>query len=269
MSEAKVTILGCGSAKPTKTTSPSGQLVELCDKSFLVDCGEGVLLTMQRLGVHTGRLYNIFISHLHGDHCFGLIGLLTTLGMLKRTQPMHIYAHPDLERLLTPLLEYHANDRLYDIIFHPINPRKHEVIFEDRTVSVETIPLKHGVPTCGFLFKETHRVKKEDGSFVYETRKRYAYCSDTQYSEKILPIIEGVDTLYHESTFLKDHEARSKEVKHSTAAEAAAIAKKANAGKLILGHYSARVENHSLFLAEAKPIFDNTFLAEENLIFDI
>lgn len=264
LSEGKVTILGCGSAKPTRTTSPSAQLVELCDKSFLVDCGEGVILTMQKLGVHTSRLYNIFISHLHGDHCFGLIGLLTTLGMLKRTQPMHIYAHPDLEKLLKPLLEYHANDRLYDIIFHPINPRKHEVIFEDRTVSVETIPLKHGVPTCGFLFKETHRVKNEDGSFSHEIHKRYAYCSDTQYSEKIIPIIEDVDTLYHESTFLQEHGARSKEVKHSTAAEAATIAKMAKAKKLILGHYSARVEDHNLFLQEAKPIFDNTILAEEN-----
>jgi len=269
MSTGKVTILGCGSAKPTKTTSPSGQWVELCDKSFLVDCGEGVLLTMQKLGLRTSRLYNIFISHLHGDHCFGLIGLLTTLGMLKRTQPMHIYAHPDLERLLTPLLEYHANDRQYDIIFHPINPRKHAVIFEDRTVSVETIPLKHGVPTCGFLFKETHRVKKEDGSFERVTRKRFAYCADTMYSEKILPVIEGVDTLYHESTFLESMGARSKEVKHSTAAQAATIAQKAHAGKLILGHYSARVEDHSLFLDEAKPIFENTFLAEENLIFEI
>jgi len=269
LSKGQLTILGCGSAKPTKTTSPSGQLVELCDKSFLVDCGEGVLLTMQKLGVHTGRLYNIFISHLHGDHCFGLIGLLTTLGMLKRTQPMHIYAHPDLEKLLTPLLDYHANDRQYDIIFHPINPRKHEVIFEDRTVSVETIPLKHSVPTCGFLFKETHRVKDEDGSFRYETRKRYAYCSDTMYSEKIVPLIEGVETLYHESTFLQSMGERSKEVKHSTAAEAATIAKKANAGRLILGHYSARVEDHTLFLQEASPIFENTVLAEENLVFDI
>lgn len=269
MSNAKLTILGCGSAKPTKTTSPSGQLVEISDKSFLVDCGEGVLLTMQRLGVRTGRLYNIFISHLHGDHCFGLIGLLTTLGMLKRTQPMHIYAHPDLEKLLTPLLEYHANDRLYEIIFHPINPRKHEVIYEDRTVSVETIPLKHGVPTCGFLFKETHRVKKEDGTFERVTQKRYAYCSDTQYSEKIIPIIEGVGTLYHESTFLQSMAARSKEVKHSTAADAATIAQKANVGKLILGHYSARVEDHNLFLQEAKPIFDNTILAEENDVIPI
>lgn len=264
MSEASVTILGCGSAKPTKTTSPSGQLVQLCDKSFLVDCGEGVLLTMQKLGVHTGRLYTIFISHLHGDHCFGLIGLLTTLGMLKRTQPMHIYAQPDLQRLLQPLLDYHANDRLYEIIFHPINPRKHELIYEDRTVSVETIPLKHGVPTCGFLFNETHRVKHEDGSFERVTTKRYAYCSDTQYNEKIVPIIEGVGTLYHESTFLQTHAKRSKEVMHSTAAEAATIAKMAKVGKLILGHYSARVEDHGLFLEEAKPIFENTILAEEN-----
>ena len=129
--------------------------------------------------------------------------------------------------------------------------------------------MKHGVPTCGFLFKETHRVQKEDGSFERVTRKRYAYCSDTMYSEKILPIIEGVDTLYHESTFLESMAERSKEVKHSTAADAATIAQKANAGKLILGHYSARVEDHSLFLQEAKPIFDNTVLAEENLVFEL
>ena len=269
MSEARVTILGCGSAKPTRTTSPSGQWLDLCDKSFLIDCGEGVQLTMQKLGLRTARLYNIFITHLHGDHCFGLIGLLSTLSMLKRTQPMHIYAHPDLEKLLQPLLDYHCADRLFDIVFHPINPRKHEVIFEDRTVSVETIPLKHGVPTCGFLFKEMRRKMAEDGSFYRVTRKRYAYCSDTMYSEKIIPIIEGVETLYHESTFLAEMEVRSKEVMHSTAAEAATIAKKANVGKLILGHYSARVEDHSLFLQEAKPIFENCVLAEENLTFDI
>jgi len=269
MANGRLTILGCGSAKPTKTTSPSAQWVELSDKAFLVDCGEGALLTMQKLGLHTGRLYSIFISHLHGDHCFGLIGLLTTLGMLKRTQPMHIYAQPDLQKLLQPLLDYHANDRLYDIIFHPINPRKHEVIFEDRTVSVETIPLKHGVPTCGFLFKETHRVQKEDGSFERVTRKRYAYCADTMYSEKIVPIIEGVDTLYHEATFLESMAERSREVKHSTAADAATIAQKAQVGKLIIGHYSARVEDHSLFLNEAKPVFENTYLAEENLQFEI
>ncbi len=265
----QVTILGCGSAKPTKTTSPSGQLVELRDKAFLVDCGEGVLLTMQRLGIHTSRLYNIFISHLHGDHCFGLIGLLTTLGMLKRTQPMHIYAHPDLQKLLQPLLDYHCGDRLYEIIFHPINPRKREVIYEDRNVSVETVPLKHSVPCCGFLFKETNRVQLEDGSFDHVTRKRYAYCSDTMYSEKIVPIIEGVDTLYHESTYLTTLAVRSREVKHSTAADAAKIAQLAHVGKLVLGHYSARIEDHSLFLEEAKPIFEHTILAEENEVIEL
>lgn len=264
-----MTILGCGSAKPTRTTSPSGQLVELSDKAFLVDCGEGVQMTMQRLGIHTSRLYNIFITHLHGDHCFGLIGMLTTLTLLKRTQPMHIYAHADLQKLLQPLLDYHCVDRQYEIVFHPINPRKHEVIYEDRTVSVETVPLKHGVPCCGFMFKETHRVKREDGSFDRVTRKRYAYCTDTMYSEKIIPIIEGVDALYHESTFLESMASRSREVKHSTASEAATIALKAQVGKLILGHYSARVEDHSLFLEEAKPVFENTVLAEENLTFDI
>jgi ribonuclease Z len=189
--------------------------------------------------------------------------------MLKRTQPMHIYAHPDLEKLLKPILDYHCGDRLYEIVFHSINPRKHEVIYEDRTVSVETVPLKHGVPTCGFLFKETHRVKHEDDSFERVTRKRYAYCSDTMYSEKIVPIIEGVDTLYHESTFLESMSERSKEVKHSTAREAATIAKKANVGQLIIGHYSARVEDHSLFLAEAKEVFENVIAAEERMTFDI
>ena len=161
------------------------------------------------------------------------------------------------------------SSRLYEIVFHPINPRKNEVIYEDRTVTVETVPLKHGVPCCGFLFKETRRVPKEDGSFEHVTRKRYAYCTDTEYNEKIVPIIEGVDALYHESTFLQEMAARSKEVKHSTAAEAATIAQKANVGKLILGHYSARVEDHSLFLQEAKPIFENTLLAEENDVIEI
>ena len=269
MNKAKLTILGCGSAKPTRTTSPSGQLLELCDKSFLIDCGEGVQLMMQKLGIHTGRLYNIFITHLHADHCFGLAGLLCTLGMLKRTQPMHIYAHPDLEKLLSPILAYHCGDRLYEIVFHPINPRKHEVIYQDRTVTVETVPLKHGVPCCGFLFSETHRVKREDGSFDHVTRKRYAYCTDTMYSPKILPIIEGVDVLYHESTFLTEMASRSREVMHSTAAEAATIARDAKVGQLLLGHYSARVEDHSLFLKEAKQVFENVIAVEERMTLEI
>lgn len=259
---ASLTILGCGSAKPTKTNSPSGQILSLCDKSFLIDCGEGVQITMQRLGIHTARLYNIFISHLHGDHCFGLIGLLSTLGMQHRTQPMHIYAHADLERLLRPWLNYYCADMPYEVVFHAINPRKHEVIYEDRTVIVETIPLKHTVPCCGFLFSERHR-RCIDGVYSYETCKRYAYCSDTQYTEKILPIIDGVETLYHRSTYLNSFLDRCAQVMHSTARQAAEIACKAHVGRLLLGHYSARIEDHTLFLAEAKAVFENTELAEE------
>ena len=263
MSEARLTILGCGSAKPTKTNNPSAQLLDLCDKTFMIDCGEGAQLTMQQLGVHTSRLYTIFISHLHGDHCLGLIGLLSTLAMLKRTQPMHIYAHKDLEKLMRPWLDYYCADCSYEIVFHAINPRKREVIFQDRTVSVETIPLKHGVPCCGFLFSETHRVQREDGSFDHETRKRYAYCSDTQYNPKMVEQIAGVDLLYHESTFLDETAHRTKEYKHSTARQAALIAQEAKVGQLLLGHYSARVEDHTLFLQEAKTIFEDTLLGKE------
>lgn len=261
--EGKLTILGCGSAMPTYQNSPTGQILELCDKSFLIDCGEGTQITMRRMGTRTARLYNVFISHLHGDHCFGLIGLISTLGMQHRTQPLHIYAHADLEKLLRPWLDYHCADLSFEVIFHPINPRKHEIIYEDRTLTVETLPLKHKVPTCGFLFTETRRKKQEDGSFTHVSQKRYAYCSDTMYTEKIVPWIEGVDTLFHESTYTNEHESRCKETMHSTAQQAAKIANQAGVGTLIIGHYSARIDDHQVYLKEAKEIFANTILAKE------
>lgn len=223
---------------------------------------------MQRLGVRTARLYNIFISHLHGDHCFGLIGLLSTLGMQRRTQPMHIYAHADLERLMRPWLDYYCADMPYEVVFHAINPRRHERIYEDRTVLVETIPLKHSVPCCGFLFTERHR-RMENGEKTYDLRKRYAYCSDTMYTEKILPIISGVDTLYHEATYLNAFVDRCRTVMHSTARQAAQIAAKAQVGRLMIGHFSARIEDHSLFLREARDVFPKTILAEEKKTFII
>lgn len=212
-------------------------------------------ITMRQMGVHTSRLYNVFISHLHGDHCFGLIGLISTLGMMKRTQPLHIYAHADLEKLLRPWLDYHCQDMTYEVVFHAINPRHQAVIFEDRTITVETIPLKHGVPACGFLFTEHHRDQ--------EPRRRYAYCSDTMYYESIIPRIEGVDCLYHEATYTEEFAERCKKVMHSTAKQAATIAEKAKVGKLIIGHYSARIENHELLLNEAREVFPNTSLAIE------
>lgn len=253
--DAKLTILGCGSALPTWQNSPSGQVLEICDKSFLIDCGEGVQISMRRLGLKTARLYSVFISHLHGDHCFGLIGLISTFGMMHRTQPLHIYAHKDLEKLLRPLLDYHCADLTYEVVFHHINPRKRAVIFEDRTVTVETIPLKHKVPTCGFLFMEHHRDT--------EPRKRYAYCSDTMYNEKMVEQLEGVETLYHESTYTDEHLSRCKGTMHSTARQAATIAVKAKAERLIIGHYSARVDDHEQFLNEAQEVFPNTIMTEE------
>ena len=240
---------------PTFQNSPTGQIVELCDKSFLVDCGEGTQLKMRQLGVKTARLYTVLISHLHGDHCFGLIGLISTLGMMGRTQPLHIYAHADLEKLLRPLLDYHCQDLPYEVVFHAINPRKKEVIFSDRTLTIETIPLKHKVPTCGFLFTEYHRDK--------EPRKRYAYCSDTAYREQIVEQISGVEVLFHESTYTEKDADKCKLHTHSTAKQAAQIAKLAGVRKLIIGHFSAREDDHTVFLNEAKEVFENTVLAIE------
>lgn len=261
MTKGTLTILGSGSALPTWQNSPSGQVVTLCDKTFLVDCGEGVQLSFRQLGLKTARLYSIFISHLHGDHCFGLLGLISTFGMMNRTQPLHIYAHADLEKLLRPLLDYHCQDMNYEVVFHAINPRKREVIFSDRTVTVETIPLKHKVPCCGFLFWEHHRNQ--------DPRKRYAYCSDTQYKENIVPQIEGVDVLFHEATFTDEWETRCQPTMHSTARQAGTIAKLAHVGKLIIGHYSSRVDDHRLFLIQAKEEFDNTELAVERQTYTI
>lgn len=268
MLQAKLTILGCGSALPTYQQSPSGQILSLCDRDFLIDCGEGVQLTMRQMGLHTNRLYSIFISHLHGDHCFGLIGLISTLSMLHRTQPMHIYAHRDLEKLLRPMLDYHCEELSFEVVFHPINPRKQEVIYEDRMVEVQTIPLKHKVPCCGFLFTEVRRRPVEnpaDGEDVFERvrTKRYAYCTDTMYNEKIVPQIEGVDLLFHDSTFTEEWADRCRSTKHSTARQAASIAKLAHAGQLLVGHFSSRTDDHEQFLNEAQEVFPNAILARE------
>lgn len=259
----KLTILGSGSALPTWQNAPASQVLDLCDKSFMIDCGEGAQISLRRMALKTARLYSIFISHLHGDHCFGLIGLISTFGMMHRTQPLHIYAHKDLEKLLRPWLDYHCQDMSFEVIFHAINPRRHAVIYEDRTITVETLPLKHKVPTCGFLFTEHHRRQDAKGEFYIEHTRRYAYVSDTLYTEKIVPLIEGVDVLFHESTYIEQYADRCKPTMHSTARQAATIATMAKVGKLLIGHYSARVDDHELFLNEAQEVFVNTTAVEE------
>lgn len=302
MTNAKLTILGSGSALPIDFRFNASQVLHLDDKLYMIDCGEGAQIRLRKKKIKANAIGNIFISHLHGDHCFGLPGLISSLGMLGRTADIEIHAHPDLEKLIAPQIAYSCGDFPFKVNFHAFNTRKSEVIYEDRSVKVTTIPLKHRVPTCGFLFEEQpkapHLIRsmidayeipiKElvaikngadyvtpDGEVVENSRltissappKRYAYCSDTAYLEKIVPIIEGVDCLYHESTFLEDDVARIKNTLHSSAKQAATIALKAHVGKLIIGHYSARYKTNEPFETEAKSVFPNTFAAEDGCSF--
>lgn len=266
----------------------------------MIDCGEGTQVQVRRSHLKFSRLNHIFISHLHGDHCFGLIGLLSTLGMLERTANLHIHSHPHLQTLLKPWLNYFCNGMPYDVKFEPFDPSKSEMVYEDRSVSVQTIPLKHRLPTCGFLFKEKplpnhiirdmidfykiplhliQRIKNGEDYITSEGKivpnsvlttpsaspRSYAYCSDTMYTPDIVPLIEGVDVLYHEATFASSEAARAKQTMHSTATDAATIARQAGVGKLVIGHYSARYDDEQHLLEEAQSIFPNTVAAQENL----
>jgi ribonuclease Z len=266
----------------------------------MVDCGEGAQLQLRRSKLKFTRLNHIFISHLHGDHCFGLMGLISTFGLLGRTAALHIYAHEELQKLLAPHLEFFCKGMTYDVVFHAIDPTKAAIIYDDRSVSVSTIPLKHRIPTCGFLFQEKktpnhiirdmvdfyqipvfelNRIKSgedyvtPDGVVVPNSRlttpsapaRSYAYCSDTICLRSILPQIKGVDLLFHEGTFAQCDAARAKETFHTTAQQAAEIARDAEAKQLVIGHFSARYEDESVLLKEAQAVFPNTLLAKENL----
>jgi ribonuclease Z len=241
-----------------------------------------------------------FISHLHGDHCYGIISVLSTLGMLHHTGDIHIHAHPDLEPILKAQLDYFCKDLSFQVHFEPLNPLKSEVIYEDRSLTITTIPLVHSMPTCGFLFKEKmgnphlnrelldfYKVGIEDmknlrngadfttqdGQIIPNSRfitpptppKSYAYCSDTAYSERIIPIIQGADVLFHEATFAESEAFRTKETLHSTAKQAATIAQKAGVKQLIIGHYSARYADLTPLHNEAQSIFKNTLLSFDGM----
>lgn len=300
MEKFEVNILGCGSALPTTRHFPSSQVVNIREKLFMIDCGEGAQLQLRRSKLKFTRLNHIFISHLHGDHCFGLMGLISTFSLLGRTATLHIHAHKALEELLAPQLEFFCKGMSYEVAFHAIDPTKAEVIYDDRSVSVSTIPLKHRIPTCGFLFQEKptpnhiirdmidfyripvfelNRIKNgedyitPEGVVVPNHRlttpsaapRSYAYCSDTVCMHEIVPQIKGVTLLFHESTFAQCDEARAKETFHTTAMQAAQIAVEAEAKQLAIGHFSARYEDEGILLKEAQSLFPNTLLAKENL----
>lgn len=304
MEKMSVTILGCNSALPSISSFQTSQLLSLREKQFMIDCGEGAQIRLRQLKIRVSRLNHIFISHLHGDHCFGLIGLISSLGMLGRTADLVIHSHPDLEKLLQPLIDYYCADAGYKVLFEPFNPRQHELLYEDRSLKVFSIPLKHRVPTAGFLFAEKERERhiiremidfyripvkdiakiKQGADFVRDDGERvpnerlttaptpaakYAYCSDTAYNEKMLPIIEGVDVLYHEATFMQSEIVRAKETAHSSALQAAQIAKSAGAKKLIIGHFSARYDHLEGLLAEARSVFPETQLAYDGMRLDV
>ena len=298
MTPFKVYILGCGSALPTLRHNPSSQIVELRDKQFMVDCGEGTQLQLRRSKINFTRIGHVFISHLHGDHCFGLIGMISSFGMLGRTAPLHIYAHSDLEPLLRQQLDYFCQGLEFKVEMHPIDPTQNKVIYEDKSLTVTTIPLEHRVPCCGFLFREKEllpHIRRDmidmygiplsqinnikngidwtspEGVVIPASRlttpadkaRSYAYCSDTTFKPEIVTMLKGVDTIYHECTYADEDKPRARKHYHSTASEAAQIASAAKAGKLILGHFSARYNNEMTMLEQARKIFPNTLLASE------
>ena len=300
MEKFELHILGCGSALPTTRHFPTSQIVNVRDKLFMIDCGEGAQLQFRKSHLKFSRLNHIFISHLHGDHCFGLLGLISTLNLLGRTAELHIHSPKGLETLLTPMLDFFNRQMTYKVLFHELDTKEPMLIYEDRSLTVTTIPLRHRMPCCGFLFAEKRRpnhIIREMVDFyqvpVYELNRikngadyvtpegktvsnnlltrpsapsrSYAYCSDTIYLPSIVEQIKGVDLLFHEATFANEDAPRAKETFHTTAAQAAEIARKAEVKKLLIGHFSARYEDENILLQEASAIFPDTQLAKETL----
>ena len=304
MAEFNINILGCGSALPTTRHLATSQIVDLRDKLYMIDCGEGTQVQMRRMRVRFGRLAHIFISHLHGDHCFGLPGLISTLGMLGRTGELVVHVPKEVETYLRPVMDLFCRGMEFEVRFNPVDTRSHSLVMEDRSLSVYSIPLKHRIPTCGYLFaekpKEAHIIREmtdfyqvpvrcmkdikqgqdyvtPEGEVVPNSRltrpaappKRYAFCSDTAYNRSIIPIIEGADLLYHEATFAECDLARAKETFHSTARQAAEIARDAHVKRLVIGHYSARYEDLSELHREAEAVFPGTILGNEGTVIPV
>ena len=304
MEPFRIHILGCGSALPTLRHNPSAQVVELRDKLFMIDCGEGAQMQLRRSHIRFTKIGHVVISHLHGDHCFGLIGMISTFGMLGRTARLNIYATEQLGPMLQSQLDTFCERLGYEVVFHPIDTTKEAVIYEDRSLTVSTLPLEHRVPCCGFLFREKPtlpHIRKEkidfygiptsqianikagadwttaDGTTIphkqlvmpAEPARSYAYCSDTRYMPQLNERLKGVTTLYHESTYADDNLLMAEKYYHSTARQAAQVARDAQVRQLILGHYSSRYDNEERLLQEAQEVFENSMLAQENKTFEV
>jgi ribonuclease Z len=298
MSSFSLTILGSNSALPTSERYPTAQILNVSERFFLIDCGEGTQIQLRKNKINFSKINHIFISHLHGDHCFGLIGLISSFGLLGRSKPLYIYAHKDLQLLLQPQLDFFCVDLPYQIKFIELQPKEQIVIYEDKKVIVESFPLSHRIATCGFLFREKEKepnivkeaivkydltiqeiaaLKRRESFFVdgievpqneliKEPRvpRSYAFCSDTRYYRRLIPVVDKVSLLYHEATFLHQLKDLAKSTGHTTAKQAATIANDANVGKLLIGHFSSRYHNLKPLLDEARQEFPNTELGLDN-----
>ena len=301
----RLTILGCHSATPRVNAHPTSQYLEINNNHFLIDCGEGTQRQMRKYKVGFSKINHIFISHLHGDHFYGLVGLLSTYGILSREKDLHVYGPKGIKEVTLLQLKVSKSHAKYPIIFHELSSKESELIFEDEKVLVRTIPLNHRVYTNGYLFTEKEKPRKlnmlnisgyqeidkadylnikagkdivlSTGEIISNSEltidppkaKSYAFCSDTSYKPNIIPIIENSDLLYHEATFLSDREDLARKTKHSTSLQAAQIAKDSNVKKLIIGHYSGRYKEISSFKKEAETVFKNVELAEPGKVFSV
>lgn len=293
-----VTVLGCSSALPAFGRYPSSQLVHMAGRYFLVDCGEGAQMQLRRYSLKFQRIDHIFISHLHGDHYLGLPGLLSSMHLLGRTDQLDLYADEGLREILDVNNKHSHSVLKYPVHFHPLNFSEPQLIFEDEKVKVSTLILKHSIQCCGFVFEEKNRPRKlikekieelqipiasmealklgadyttPEGKIISNIElttdplppRKYAYCSDTVYNKDLLPQLQNANLIYHESTFMEDMRGRADQTMHSTAKDAASIAKEAGAKRLLLGHFSARYKDLNLLLEEARGVFAQSYLAQE------
>ncbi len=304
METFRVHVLGCGSARPSLRHNASAQVVEMRGKMLMVDCAEGTQMQLMRAKINFNKIKAVFISHLHGDHCFGLLGLISSFGLLGRTAPLLVAAPKQLEPIFHQAMPLFCANLGYDVEFMPLDTKKAAVVYDDRTLSVTTIPLMHRVPCCGFLFQEkptlphirrdmidcygipTSQINNikmgadwmaDDGTVVpngqlvtpADPPRSFAYCSDTKYIPTLHQRFPNVSLLYHESTYDQSYEALAEKYFHSTAAQAAMVARDAGASQLMIGHYSSRFNDEQVLLDEAKAIFPNTILAQEGLVVDV
>lgn len=299
-----LTILGCSSALPTSTRFSSAHVLNLHERYFLIDCSEGTQIQLRKYKVKFSKINHIFISHLHGDHFFGLFGLISTFNIIGRQHELHIHAFPELQHIIETCLNIPEFQLSFPLTFHALNHSQNCLLFEDDKIEIRSFPLKHRISSCGFIFKEKpaqKNIKKEaidkyhfsikemvdiklgedykspNGEIIANETitiappapRSFAYCSDTIYNKRLVSVVENVDLLYHEATFMDNEKHRAKETFHSTALQAGEIAKSANVKKLVIGHFSARYKDLTPLLNEAKSVFENTVLASDGLKIEV